>query len=68
VTDATGMLAPIAALVMISTGRPTIDTPISLKTLFGIEDTNTVGAGTLHQVNSHILGFLLTDAHCSLLL
>jgi hypothetical protein len=51
VTDATGMLAPIAVFVMISTSRSTINPSISFKPLFGIEHTNAVRACTLHQIN-----------------
>jgi len=48
VADATNMLASGAAFVMVSTSRPTIDPSISLKTLFGVEDADTVGARALH--------------------
>ena len=48
VADATNMLASGAAFVMVSPSRPTIDPSISLKTLFGVEDADTVGARALH--------------------
>jgi len=67
VADATSVLAPGAALVMVGTSGPTIDPPISLKALFGIEDTNAVCARTLHQVDGHSLAFLLGYAHRPLL-
>ena len=46
--DAANVLASGAALVMISTSRPTIDPSVSLKALFGIEDAYTVWARALH--------------------
>src|ERR1700674_564887 len=65
--DAASVLASGAALVMVGTGRPTIDPPVSLKALFGIEDADTVGARALHQVDGHTLAFFLAYAHPSLL-
>ena len=65
--NATSVLAPDAALVVVGTSGPTIDPPVSLKTLFGIDDADTVRARALHQVDGHTLEFLLADTHRSLL-
>jgi hypothetical protein len=65
VADAASVLASGAALVMVGTSRSTIDPIVSLKTLLGIEDADTVGAGAFYQVHSHVFGF--ARAHRSLL-